>query len=95
MYPILHHPLPYWQSLPWHSAPRWAHWAAMDTNGRWFWYENTPTDEDGYFTAHTGRLEEFRHLPYPGYWRFSLQHRPVDTPAFLSSALVTDAPLPA
>jgi hypothetical protein len=28
--------------LPWHEAPDWAMWAAMDSDGTWYWYENDP-----------------------------------------------------
>ncbi len=70
--------LPYyseWQPLPWATAPAWAHYAAQDATGKWFWYEQEPKDEDGYFSA-TGRVAELEHGPYPGHWRMSLCRRP-------------------
>jgi hypothetical protein len=30
-------------SLPWHEAPEWAMWAAMDEDGGWFWYDAEPS----------------------------------------------------
>ncbi len=75
-----------WQSVPWDQAPRWAHWAAMDRTHNWFWYEHEPQDESGYFTATTGRVAQFTHLPFPSHWRFSLQHRP-DNPSFFFSSV--------
>ena len=29
--------------LPWHEAPKWANWAAMDSDGGWFWYDAEPS----------------------------------------------------
>jgi hypothetical protein len=74
----MHAPVHYlpWQPLPWPEAPDWAHWAAMDRHGGWFWYEQEPQDEDGYFITRTGRIQQFFHVPYPTYWRMSLHHRP-------------------
>ena len=28
--------------LPWHEAPDWAQWAAMDEDGEWWWYKYDP-----------------------------------------------------
>ena len=28
--------------LPWHEAPDWAQWAAMDASGEWWWYSHEP-----------------------------------------------------
>ncbi len=78
-------PLPcyYWKPIDWSQAPGWASWAAMDATGRWFFYEEEPRDEDGYFTPASpdGRLMEVAHLPYPHHWRLSLIHRPAEAPA--------------
>lgn len=75
-----------WQPVPWDWAPHWAHWAAMDRTGNWFWYEAEPKDEAGYFTATTGRVAQFTHLPCYAHWRLSLQHRPATGSFFFSSA---------
>lgn len=81
------HPhLSHWPSLPWNTAPHWAHWAAMDRTGNWFWYEDEPKDEDGYFHAVSGRVAQFTHLPCSSHWRLSLQHRPATGDLFFSSA---------
>lgn len=83
MLTTLYHPtLSHWPSLPWQEAPHWAHWAAMDRTGNWFWYEDEPKDEDGYFHASTGKVAQFTHLPCPNHWRLSLQHRPESALAF-------------
>ena len=79
------HSLP-WQPVSWDWAPHWARWAAMDRTGNWFWYEDEPKDEDGYFHATTGKVAQFTHLPCPTYWRLSLQHRPEKEEFFFSSA---------
>lgn len=86
-----HPTLSHWTSLPWQEAPHWAHWAAMDRTGNWFWYEAEPRDEDGYFTVSTGRIVQFAHLPYPTHWRLSLQYRPQAPSFFFSSAEVAYA----
>lgn len=85
---MYHYPYPSQlrQSLPWDQAPHWAHWAAMDRTGNWFWYEEEPKDEDGYFTTLSGRVAQFNHLPCSGHWRLSLQHRPATQSLFFSSA---------
>lgn len=91
---ILHHT--HWHALPWHEAPDWAHWAAMDRRGGWFWYEEEPLDEDGYFTATAGRIAQFTHCPYPSHWRFSLQRRPdYVASVFFSAAELSHDRLPA
>ena len=77
-------PLP-WQPVPWHTAPSWAHWAAMDRTGLWFWYEEEPVEETQFFTARSGRVDYFAHPPYPGHWRFSQQPRPQPHRFFFSS----------
>ncbi len=79
-----------WQPVPWEHAPHWAHWAAMDRTGNWFWYEIEPKDEAGYFTT-TGRVAQFTHLPCPTHWRLSLHHRPTASSVFFSSAAVARA----
>lgn len=35
----------HWQPVPWQEAPHWAHWAAMDKTGNWFWYKEEPKDD--------------------------------------------------
>jgi len=66
--------------LPWHEAPDWAMWAAMDSDGTWYWYENDPKIgvvsglivgwlDDG------DRFEEFLASPSDD-WRTSKQRRP-------------------
>jgi hypothetical protein len=92
MLTTLHYLHSHWQSIPWQEAPHWAHWAAMDRTGNWFWYEAEPKDEAGYFTATTGRVAQFTHLPCTSHWRMSLQHRPAGSFAFDScSGLLTYA----
>ena len=76
----------HWLSLAWQEAPDWAHWAAMDKTGKWFWYEEEPKDEDGYFKVTTGRVAQFTSLPSSVHWRLSLQQRPAREELFFSSA---------
>lgn len=84
-----------WQPCPWHEAPAWAQWAAMDRRGGWFWYEEEPHDEDGYFTANAGRVVQFSHTPYPTHWRLSQHHRPTPPVSFFSTAEAAYVALPA
>ena len=72
-----------WKPIDWNLAPAWAKWAAQDASGRWFFYEEEPIAEDGYFTVArlesgtpSTRVDEFRHVPYPAHWRSSLTRRP-------------------
>lgn len=71
-------------SLPWHEAPEWAQWAAMDGNGSWWWYSNRPqaesNDGDAYWSCMGDRncralLFKSSGLPSPD-WRDSLASRP-------------------
>lgn len=58
----------------WESAPDWANWLAMDSNGVWFWYENEPHIEDK-----TRFLAEGKCLEVPAYadgWQNSVEKRP-------------------
>jgi hypothetical protein len=46
----------------WKDAPKWAMWAAMDDDGRWYWYKNKPiADECGWFPSNfdVGEYTEF------------------------------------
>lgn len=83
----------HWQPVLWQEAPHWAHWAAMDKTGNWFWYEEEPKDEDGYFKATSGKVAQFSHLPCPNHWRLSLQHRPAKEGFLFSSAEIAYAHL--
>lgn len=29
-------------AMTWEEAPKWANYRAMDTSGRWYWYEKRP-----------------------------------------------------
>ena len=61
--------------LPWHEAPAWAMWAAMDRNGSWFWYDMEPSvlgDQWHY----AGRTCDIFDAPKHPDWAQSKQRRP-------------------
>jgi hypothetical protein len=63
------------QSLPWHEAPEWAQWAAMDKDGSWFWYDMEPSvlgDQWHY----AGRTCDIFDAPKHPDWTQSKQRRP-------------------
>lgn len=57
----------------WENAPIWANYTAMDDNGDWFWYENEPELDNGYWVA-TGKYEHA--CVYSIGWKESLEPRP-------------------
>jgi hypothetical protein len=61
--------------LPWHEAPHWAMWAAMDKHGTWFWYDSKPTAETGWW-SYAGRDCEIFEAPQHPDWTQSKQRRP-------------------
>lgn len=74
---------PHFTAIDWNQAPVWAKWAAQDASGQWFFYEDEPIAEDGYFTVAgpesgtpPGRLDVFAHPIHPIHWRSSLTRRP-------------------
>ena len=57
----------------WASAPDWANWAAMDHDGRWFWFEKEPVKiENVWLSKFDSRETQVGHEN----WRNSLQQRP-------------------
>jgi hypothetical protein len=38
-------------NYPWDTAPEWARYAAMDSDGSHWWYENQPSYKDGFWAA--------------------------------------------
>lgn len=59
----------------WDDAPEWANYLAMDSNGRWCWYENEPSKIYGdEWAPCAGKIEEAL-SPYDA-WENSLEPRP-------------------
>lgn len=43
--------------LLWEYAPDWADWAAQDTTGQWYWFENKPRmDQSGQWWPVKGKV---------------------------------------
>lgn len=59
----------------WKDAPEWARYAAMDSDGKWWWYENDPNlvDGSGHFDS-VGKKAEAETLR--SVWQDSKQQRP-------------------
>ncbi len=61
--------------LPWHEAPEWAMWAAMDRDGAWWWFDAEPSLCGDSWGAVTMKWRRFRHAPHANP-RTSKQRRP-------------------
>lgn len=59
----------------WKDAPEWANWLAMDEDGDWFWYSETPLAGGSSWIA--GGL--FLHAGAAPNWSDSLTRRPETT----------------
>jgi hypothetical protein len=61
--------------IPWDRAPEWARWAAMDSDGQWYWYAIEP---DPASTIWHGGSHVFTSFDHPRVlnWRNSKQERP-------------------
>ena len=64
----------------WRSAPDWANWLAMDSDGTWYWYENEPyiSDNSSSFIAGGKCLEVLADVSG---WEDSVEKRPTDIPS--------------
>jgi hypothetical protein len=61
--------------LPWHEAPEWARWAAMDSTKQWYWFESQPLMFNAVWSNNIGRIAEFNAPAHPD-WTQSKQRRP-------------------
>lgn len=64
--------------LPWHEAPEWAMWAAMDKDRCWFWFQSEPSigpARIAWIALPDHRHARFRHQPCHD-WTQSKQRRP-------------------
>lgn len=59
----------------WKEAPEWAKWAAMNSDGKWYWYKEKPLALACSFNFENGAYIGFSHDSHPC-WRFSLEPRP-------------------
>jgi hypothetical protein len=65
-------------NYPWEDAPDWAEYAAIDQNGRAFWYEGKPKLMYTIWAVSFGdvKLISFGNLKKNKNWKLSLQKRP-------------------
>jgi len=61
--------------LPWHEAPEWAMWAAMDSTNQWYWFESQPIMFKAVWSNNIGRIDGFK-APAHHDWTQSNQRRP-------------------
>jgi hypothetical protein len=61
--------------LPWHKAPAWAMWAAMDSDGEWFWFVGEPKRGNAVWVDNPMVDEPFQCDLRPD-WTQSKQRRP-------------------
>ena len=74
----------------WSTAPDWAQWAAMDRNGKAYWYQSEPKKGAFYdywiLESDTDSLcEHFAYFLPTENWQNSLEQRPTDKDAVLPS----------
>src|SRR6056297_1793906 len=58
----------------WEKAPDWANWAAMDEDGRWYWFEEQALTSVYTWIDTGGEYEEFE-APPASDWKESLTKR--------------------
>lgn len=59
----------------WDSAPNWAKYLAMDSDGKWWWYEKKPTKETFSFDS-DGRAARASVRKFYEQWGSTLEKRP-------------------
>ncbi len=60
---------------PWHEAPEWAMWAAMDLDGAWWWFDAEPEFGEEIWVPQTMIWKAFTFAQHPN-WTQSKQRRP-------------------
>lgn len=60
----------------WDDAPKWARFTAQDSSGDWYWYEERPYVDIGYWAVEKrdSKWERVKH--YRTTWKDSVQERP-------------------
>lgn len=63
-------------NIDWSTAPSWARYAAMDSDGNWYWYELKPKPIFGEWVegSDEGRIERINDIN--PVWTQTLQERP-------------------
>lgn len=61
--------------LPWKNAPKWAHYAAMDEDGEWWWHNDEPYIEGTAWISPSFTFEAF-YFPSCTNWKESKRKRP-------------------
>lgn len=60
----------------WNTAPWWAQWLAMDSCGKWYWYEFEPDRmSDGFDNSNHGGIMANASSKSID-WKYSLEGRP-------------------
>ena len=65
--------------IPWHEAPSWANYVAMDADYQWWWYANEPDlneTESLWRITNTHDTCKRADIKVDCNWRTSLQKRP-------------------
>ena len=61
----------------WSNAPDWANWAAMDRNGKAYWFDKKPLATGfGYWLSNKGIYRFFAYKLPSENWENSLEQRP-------------------
>jgi hypothetical protein len=64
--------------IDWSKAPRWAQYAAMDSDGIWFWYSRKPELGNYEWLLTGGKYAPSLGHEFLGVWEGSRQERPHD-----------------
>ena len=57
----------------WGAAPEWAKYLAMDSDGRWCWFEDEPNARAGMWRSSNGRFSE---AYYGDKWKDAKESKP-------------------
>jgi hypothetical protein len=63
-------------SPPWHFAPHWANYLAMDASGLWVWFEYKPVKKKTHWDGRKGREDatiDYAPKKHRSKWKKSLQ----------------------
>lgn len=73
------------QTPDWANAPKWAQWFAIDGDGEGYWYKEKPI-KNKFQWCHGGNAEFIDNFNTSN-WEESLQQRPTQRPALITTQL--------
>ncbi len=64
------------QMTDWSTAPEWANWLAMDSDGAWYWYEDKPKKIGMLWARSMGQCQQLARSLTINNWDTTLENRP-------------------